>query len=165
MSLPSATTKQSSGKRPRDNCTRQQSSLSSVSPPDTPTVIVVTTKTNAVVITGHIEENAVQMMLDSGSSLSLLRRSSLASMVGVQLSKRPTVQLVTAAGTPIPIADYVQAPIKIGNVKITQQFLVVDSLIAPVILGIDFMKRHKVSLDFMTTPVGVHFNLPIMNSH
>lgn len=50
------------------------------------------------------------------------------------------------------------APVKIGNVEVTQQFLVVDSLIAPVILGIDFMKRHKVTLDFTTTPVGVHFN-------
>jgi hypothetical protein len=65
-------------------------------------------------------------------------------MVGVQqLAKRPTVRLVTAAGTQLPIADYVQAPVKIGNVEVTQQFLVVDSLIAPVILGIDFMKRHK----------------------
>ena len=85
-------------------------------------------------------------MLDSGSSLSLLRRNSLATMVGVQqLAQRPTVRLVTAAGTHLPIADYVQASVKIGNVEVTQQFLVVDSLIAPVILGIDFMKRHKVT--------------------
>ena len=78
-------------------------------------------------------------------------------MVGVeQLSTRPTVRLVTAAGTPIPIADYVEAPVKIGDVEVTQRFLVVDSLIAPD--GIDFMKRHKVTLDFTTTPVGVHFN-------
>ena len=101
----------------------------------------------------------MQMMLDSGSSLSLLRRNSLATMVGVQqLAKRPTVRLVTAAGTHLPIADYVQASAKIGNVEVTQQFLVVDSLIAPVILGIDFMKRHKVTLDFTTTPIGVHFH-------
>ena len=80
-------------------------------------------------------------------------------MAGIQqLSKRPTVRLVTAAGTPIPITDYVQAHVTIGNVKVTQQFLMVNSLIAPVILGIDFMKRHKVTLDFTTTPVGVHFN-------
>ena len=58
----------------------------------------------------------MQMMLDSGSSLSLLKRDSLASMTGVQqLSKSPTVQLVTAACTPIPIADYVMAPVKIAN--------------------------------------------------
>jgi len=80
-------------------------------------------------------------------------------MVGVQqLSKKPTVRLVTAAGTPIQITNYVQAAVKVGNAEVTQQFLVVDSLIAPVILGIDFMKRHKVTLDFTTTPVGIHFN-------
>jgi len=80
-------------------------------------------------------------------------------MVGVQqLSKKPTVRLVTAAGTPIQITNYVQAAVKVGNAEVTQQFLVVDSLIAPVILGIDFMKRHKVTLDFTTTPVGIHLN-------
>lgn len=151
--------KQSSGKRPRDNCTGQQSSPSSVSPADTPTITVATTKTDAVTISGYIGENAVQMMLDSGSSLSLLRCNSLASMVGVQqLSNRPIVRLVTAAGTPIAITDYVKAPVKIGNVEVTQQFLVIDSLISPVIFGIDFMKRHEVTLDLTTTPVGVHFN-------
>ena len=98
-------------------------------------------------------------MLDSGSSLSLLRQDTLASMVGVQqFSKKPTVRLVTAAGTPIQITNYVQAAVKVGSAEVTQQFLVVDSLIAPVILGIDFMKRHKVTLDFTTTPVGIHFN-------
>ena len=98
----------------------------------------------------------MQMMLDSGSSLSLLRRDSLSNMVGIQqLPEKPMVRLVTAAGTPI---QYVQAPVKIGNVEVTQRFLVVDSLIVPVIFGYDFMTKHKVTLDFTTRPVGVHFS-------
>lgn len=68
------------------------------------------------------------------------------------------VRLVTAAGTPIQVENYVQAPVKIGNAEVTQQFLVVDSLIVPVILGYDFMTKHKITLDFTTRPVGVHFN-------
>ena len=80
-------------------------------------------------------------------------------MAGIQqLPQRPTVRLITAAGTPLQITDYVQAPVKVGNTQVTQQFLVVDTLITPVILGFDFMKKHKVSLDFTTTPVGVHFD-------
>lgn len=59
------------------------------------------------------------------------------------------------AGTRLPITAYVQASIRIGNIEVTPQILVIDSLIAPVIPGIDFMKRHKVTLDFT---VGVHFN-------
>ena len=51
-----------------------------------------------------------------------------------------------------------QAPVKIGSTQVTQQFLVVDTLITPVIIGFNFMKKHKVTLDFTTTPVGVHFN-------
>ena len=101
----------------------------------------------------------MQMMLDSGSSLSLLRRDSLSNMVGIQqLPDKPMVRLVTAAGTPIQVEKYVQAPVKIGNVEVTQRFLVVDSLIVPVILGYDFMTKHKVTLDFTTRPVGVHFS-------
>ena len=77
-------------------------------------------------------------------------------MVGIrQLPEKPIVRLVTAAGTPIQVENYVQAPVKIGNTEITQQFLVVD--IVPVILGYDFMTKHKVTLDFTTRPVGVHF--------
>ena len=101
----------------------------------------------------------MQMMLDSGSSFSLLRHNLLGSMAGIQqLPKRPAVQLVTEAGTPMPITDYVQAHVVTGNVEVMQQFLVVDSLIALIILGIDFMKMHKVTLDFTNIPIGTHFN-------
>ena len=47
---------------------------------------------------------------------------------------------------------------KIGNAEVMQWFLVVTSLITPVILGLDFMGRHQVTLDFTTTPVGIHFS-------
>ena len=79
-----AKTEFSSGKRPRGACTGQQPSLSCVSPVDTPTVVVATLKTDAVIISGNVGENCVQMMLDSGSSLSLLRRDSLSNMAGIQ---------------------------------------------------------------------------------
>ena len=75
-----------------------------------------------------------------------------------KLQSKPTVRLVTAAGTPLHISNYVQAPVQIGGTKVIQQFLVVESLIAPIILGLDFMRKHKVTLDFSTIPVGVRFD-------
>ena len=105
-----------------------------------------------------VGQNVVQMMLDSGSSVSLLQQNSVATMKDIQrLPRKPSMQLVTAAGSLLHVTDYVQAPVWIGGNKVMQQFLVVESLIAPVILGLDFMRKHKVTLDFSTKPVGVTF--------
>ena len=37
----------------------------------------------------------------------------------------------------------------------THNFLVVGNLVAPVILGVDFLQKHKVILDFASNPVAV----------
>lgn len=98
------------------------------------------------------------MMLDSGSFVSLLRRDSLNKMDEThQLSNKPALRLDTAAGSALPIEDYVQAPGKIGGKEVTQQFLVVDNLITPAILGLDFIKKHRITMDFTTKPVGICF--------
>ena len=70
----------------------------------------------------------------------------------------PSLHLITAGGSSLHIKDYVQAPVQIGDVEVIQQFLAVENLISPVILGLDFMKKHKVTLDFTTSPVSLHFN-------
>ena len=52
----------------------------------------------------------------------------------------PQIQLVTALGDKLPIKDYVRVPIEVQGEKLTHDFLVVDKLITPVILGIDFLR-------------------------
>ena len=102
------------------------------------------------------------MMLNSGSSVSLLWRDSLNKMDGThQLPNAPALRLVTAAGAALPIAAYVQAPVKIV-VKV-QQFLVVDNLITLAILGLDFMKKHGITMDFTTyaLEITLHGTLPM----
>ena len=104
-------------------------------------------------------------MLDSGSTVSLLRQDCLNGMEGTQtIPSLPMLQLVTATGTSIPIVDYIEATVKIGNKEVRHKFIVVDSLITSAILGIDFMKKHRITLDFNTTPVGVFFNDPNSDS-
>ena len=62
------------GKRARDGCIGQQPSSQQVlSLTDASTVIVATTKTDSVIIHGKVDDNQLQMMLDSGSSVSILR--------------------------------------------------------------------------------------------
>ena len=62
------------GKRARDGCIgQQQSSPQVLRPTDASTVIVATTKTDSVIIHGIVDDNQLQMMLDSWSSVSIIR--------------------------------------------------------------------------------------------
>ena len=92
-------------------------------------------------------------MIDSGSSISLVR-GSLTSYHKLNAAPRD-LQLVSAAGESIPILGQISLPIQLGGLKVNHLFVVVRSLITPVILGIDFMHKHGLVLDFTTTPITV----------
>ena len=46
--------------------------------------------------------------------------------------------------------------VEIGQLHVKHNFLVVDSLVAPAILGIDFLQKHGLTSDFTVTPVAVY---------
>ena len=95
----------------------------------------------------------------------LVRQDCLNGIEGTQIiPSLPMLQLVTAAGTSILIVDYIEATVKIDNKEVRHKFIVVDSLITSAILWIDFMKKHRITLDFNTMPVGVFFNDPNSDS-
>ena len=47
-------------------------------------------------------------------------------------------------------------PVQVGMQEIQHDFVVADNLVAPNILGIDFLQKHRLTLDFGSTPVTVH---------
>ena len=119
---------------------------------------VATVKNNATVIQGKVGNVTVEIMLDTGSAVSLLRHNEASQMETHPIpSGNPSIELVTASGEPLPILSCGAAPVQVSNTNITttHQFLVVDSLIYPVILGTDFLYRHQLSLDFTSSPVTV----------
>ena len=63
---------------------------------------------------------------------------------------------MSAAGEPFPALRQITLPIKLGNVKVGHWFIVVQSLITLVILGIDFMQKHGLVLYITTTPITIH---------
>ena len=88
-------------------------------------------------------------MIDSGSSISLVRGNLTTNHT---LNTTPQgLQLVSAAGEPISLLGQITLPIQLGDIKTDHPFVVVQSLITPVILGIDFMQKHGLVLDFTTT--------------
>ena len=103
-------------------------------------IVVVAIRTDGFAINGVLENKVVKLMIDSGSSISLVR---VCLTSGHKLSTAPPgLQLVSAAGQPISILGQVTMSIQLGNVKADHPFIVVQSLITLVILGIDFIQKH-----------------------
>jgi len=46
--------------------------------------------------------------------------------------------------------------VKLGELEMMHNFVVVENLVSPVILGVDFLHENRLVLDFTTTPVCVH---------
>ena len=103
-------------------------------------------------------------MLDSGSSLSLVRQVMVPRMTNIK-PLAPLPSLVTAPGDPLPIRGYIRAQVRIGQLRVMHEFIVVDSLVTPVILGADFLQENNVALDFSSSPVTVFSSkLPSLDS-
>ena len=95
------------------------------------------------------------MMLDSGASISLIREGT-AKLLRESCSVSTTsVHVVSATGDPIPVLGRAIFAVRIGPITVDHPLVIVQSLITPVILGIDFMQAHGLVLDFTTTPVQV----------
>ncbi|KAL5516749.1 hypothetical protein EMCRGX_G002156 [Ephydatia muelleri] len=105
---------------------------------------------------GKIAGVSTEIMLDSGSSVSLLRQEIVLGLKGITRRRPPQkLKLVTASGESLPIVDYVEATVVLGNTEMKHYFFVVKDLITPVILGVDFLQDKGLVLDFTTTPVTV----------
>ena len=120
-----------------------------------PNVVVAAVRSQGAIVNGQLGNMHVDVMLDSGSSISLI----IESFTNSSYQNRPAPQglkLVSAAGVPISVVGQVVAPIRVGNLHVDHQFVVVHSLITPVILGMDFLQKHNIVLDFTTKPVMVH---------
>ena len=63
---------------------------------------------------------------------------------------------MSAAGESISALGQITTNIQLGNVKADHCFVVVRSLITSVIVGVDFMQKHGLLLDFTTSPVTIH---------
>lgn len=107
-------------------------------------------------ISGKLGGFAVEFMLDSGSSVSLIRHDLLKSIKNItEVNSSKAVQLITASGDPLLILKYVKALVQLGELKICHEFVVVNSLVTPAILGVDFLQGNCLSLDFSQTPITV----------
>ena len=96
----------------------------------------------------------MEIMLDLGSAVSLIRQDMISpQMTSVVHVPLPQVKLVTAAGNDLLMVDHIRATVQIQDYTVTHSFIVVNTLITPAILGIDFLQQHSIKIDFATTPI------------
>ena len=98
----------------------------------------------------------VEVMLDSGSSVSLVRHDIAKRFNGrTSAGDMPKLRLVSAGEEELPIMNNVKAAVKLSGIEEVPEhsFIVVDQLISQVILGVDFLQQQGLVLDFTTLPV------------
>jgi hypothetical protein len=118
-------------------------------------VVVAAVNSGAAVVKGKLGEKTIKMMLDSGSSVLLMQQQALEGLKDIIEIPSKEIHLVTAAGAPMPVLQYVSVSMQLGDFKSTQPFLVVEDLIMPVILGMDFLQSHNLTIDFASSLVTI----------
>ena len=113
-------------------------------------------RTNSAVVTGLLGGVSMEMMLDSGSAVSLVRKDMISpQMNNVVHIPPPLVKLVTAAGDDLLIVDHIQTTVRIQHRTVTHSFIVVNTLVTPAILGINFLQQHGIIIDFASSPINI----------
>ena len=77
----------------------------------------------------------------------------------------PEVLNLVSTAEPISIIGKIVVPIQIGSIHADHNFIVIHSLITPVILGMDLFQKHGMVLDFTTMPVTLQDKKPPTNKH
>ena len=120
---------------------------------------------SAAVLNGRLGDIEVDILLDSGSTVSLVQSSILPRTLGVNQLKPGDLQLVSATGEPMPVVGQANVVVQVGQLSVEHPLVVVDLLISPVILGMDFPQQHGLVLDFASSPISVTTRHTPPNSH
>lgn len=85
-------------------------------------------------------------LVDTGSTFNLINSRYIKERV-----LHTDIKLKAANGTDIKVKGTTTALIRIGDREYTERFIVTDIITSDVILGYEFCRREKVSIDFRET--------------
>ena len=136
----------------QESVSREITMPNSTVSPQTVTIGAVGMK--AAIIRDGVGGELTNILLDLGSSVSLVRQEMVARLNSVKIKTATLqVELLSASGQPMKILDDIQALVHMGELHIYHDFVIVNSLVAAVILGTGFLQQHSLVLDFTRTPV------------
>ena len=101
--------------------------------------VVAIARSSATIVQGRVGNVQVEVMLDSGVSISLIRKETAKRLLGLRSVRSTNVHVVSATGDPIAVLGCAIFAVHVGPLHVDHCLVVVNSLITPVILGIDFM--------------------------
>src|ERR1044072_4565146 len=111
----------------------------------------VHTKTTALYMTVQINEKKVQVIPDSGAVVSIVSDTT-AENLGLKIS--PVQQRnLSAFGNPLEVLGKTEAILKIEDVEMPIQLLVVNSTQKNILLGMDWFDMYDVALDIPTREI------------
>ena len=102
-------------------------------------------------------------MLDFGSSISLIQESIVTPFSDKNKISPSGLQLTSASGDNILILGCITLPLCIVELQTSHSLVVVKSLITPVILGLDFLQKYRMILDFTSSSVKIDSKLDTSN--
>eukprot|EP00731_Ephydatia_muelleri_P033179 Em0025g135a len=153
------------GKLQRGACRGQQTPCTPVSPIEA--AFVASIKSTSVV-NGLVGGIMVEVMLDSGSSVSLVRHDIAKRLKGTTSpGDAPKIRLISAGGEEITIVNHIKASVEIRGIDKVREhtFIVVEQLISQVILGVHFLQQKYLVLDFTTLTSSItHFTTTLTSS-
>ena len=92
-------------------------------------------------------------MIDSGSSVSLVANTVLPINNSIRMEN--VRQLWTADGHKMGVVGTARIAVQLGEYQAVHEFLVAEELLMPVIIGVDFLSRHSVILDYSNQAVRI----------
>lgn len=95
--------------------------------------VVAAARSSASTMWGRVGDTEVEVMLDSGASVSLVQEDTATWLPGSQPVSEASVHIVSATGEPIPELGCVTLPVQVGPIQVDHPLVVVQSLITPVI--------------------------------
>ena len=124
-----------------------------LSPTKSAGVVAAAVQPSAAVTRGVLDSKEVNMMLES--SISLIEESVAVNLRTKTNTTPSSLKLVSAADKDIPTLRCITLPIQLGTLQVNHSLVIVHSLINPVILGLDFLHKHRIIIDFSSNPIKV----------
>ncbi|CAH8625006.1 unnamed protein product [Schistosoma mattheei] len=99
-----------------------------------------------ITVRGRVQGVEIEILLDTGASVSLIKEELLRKLNYKTQQNRCLSRLITACGDPLKLCSKVWLDLTIEKHQFRHEFLVSSALTWDMILGVDFMLKHQVSI-------------------
>ena len=107
-------------------------------------------------IHGTVNQIPCTILLDTGSSISLISQELLDKAHLTPTSVPQPVNILTAACTDMVLCTSATIMLTIGAFSVQHEAYVAPHLVSPVILGTDFLSKHQVRLDYGKPAIAIN---------